>query len=164
MQLEERMVCLERRCRHLTVGLVASVCVIGLFFLAGAAQQANDDSTFRTRRIEVLDAQGNARIKIGHVEDDTYGVLVYDHRRKASSKMMAGSLDGEGVAMISASGGKAWQGITLMSQEGTAGVYINDSKALLLVRGDKAQLQVRDGKKKLLFIAPTGEEPIEGRK
>jgi hypothetical protein len=116
MQIEERMVRLERRCRHLTFGLVASLCVIGPFFVAGAAQQANDDSTLRTRRVEILDAQGNARIKIGYVEDDDCGVLVYDHGRKVSSKLMAGSLDGQGIAIIFA-GRATWQGIKLMAQE-----------------------------------------------
>ena len=167
MQLEERMVYLERRCRMLTVGFVASVCVIGLFILAGAAQEGNDDSTLRTRRVEILDAQGNARIEIGRVEDDVYGVLVYGHGRQASSKLMAGSLDGAGVAIISAGGGKARQGIQLMAQEKAAGIVIRDSKALrtgMLVHGDRTQLQLRNGKQDLIFIAPTGEEPIEGRK
>ena len=167
MQHEERMVGLERRCRTLTVGLVASICVTGLFILAGAAQQADDDSTLSTRRVEILDAQGQVRIEIGRIEDDAYGVLVYGHERKASCKLMAGSLDGKGIAIISVGAGKARQGIQLMAQEKVAGIVIRDSKALrtaMIVDGDKAQLQLRDGKQDLVFIAPAGDEPIEGRK
>lgn len=164
MQAEERIARLERRCRILSVGLTAAVCAGGLLVLAGAAQRADDDSTLRTRRIEIIDSEGNARIVIGRVEDDVYGVLVYGPERQIAGKLMAGSQNGGEVVIISA--GKGRHGVRIIAQEETAGVAIRDKQALraaMLVHEDKAQLQLRGRKNNLVFVAPIGEEPIGER-
>jgi hypothetical protein len=166
MELETRMARLERRCRLVTAGLTMSLLLIGVFLFAGAAPQA-DDSTVRARRVEIVDAQGNTRILLGREEDDSYGVVVYGHERQAKSMMMAGTLDGSGVAMISAKAGKGRQGIMLMAQDDSLGVAIRDSQALragMFVDQGQAQFQLRDQKQDVVFIAPPGAKPIEGRK
>lgn len=166
MQIEVRMARLERRCRLLSVGLTMSVCVLGVFLLMGAAQQG-DDSTVRARRVEVVDARGNVKIVLGDVEDDNYGLLVYGHERQARTMMMAGSVGGAPVAVISASAGKSRRGINLMAQDDSLGVAITDSKALraaMIVDEGQAQFQLRDQKGDVVFIAPRGAEPLLKRR
>lgn len=153
MTLEQRVRHLEIRCRQLTGVLIGTMAVTTVIVLAGAAPNS-DKPNVRSQQLEIVDGDGNVRIRLGKA-DEGYGVVVYDENGRHRATLTDAPRGA--VMSVSKNGGD----IRLMAMEESAGLSVRDNKgkarAVVLVTNDKSQIVLKNQQEKTVFSAPEAE-------
>ena len=78
--MEERIDHLERKCRRLTMTVTVMI-VLAIASICVAASPNHGKEAIQASKLEIMDTEGNVRIRLGHA-DAGYGVVVYDRDGK----------------------------------------------------------------------------------
>ena len=150
MTLECRLEQLEKRCRQLTGVLMGTMAVTAVIVLSGAAPNA-DPEHVRTRQLEIVDEDGNVRIRLGRA-DEGYGVVVYDENGRFNATLTDAP---RGTVMSLSKGGS---GIRLQASQKGAGLSVRDSKGkprvVVFATNDRSQIVLKDQQEKTVFSVP----------
>ena len=153
MTVEQRIAALESRCRNLTRILSGGLVIACVAVLTGATRNVNQESV-RTKQIEVVDGNGNVRIRLGQA-DEGYGLVVYDENGKFNATVTDAPLG----AAISLSKGD--NGIRLLVGEDGAGFSVSGPKgkprAVVQVSSDASQIVLKDQRNTTVFSASADE-------
>lgn len=153
MTVEQRIATLEARLRILTRTLGGILVIGSVALLAGAAQNANQE-TVRAKQIEIVDGNGNVRIRLGQA-DEGYGLIVYDENGKFNATVTDAPLG----AAISLSKGDG--GIRLVAGKDGSGLSVKDEKgrprAMVQVLPDQSRIVLKDPQNATVFSAPSDE-------
>jgi len=150
MTLDQRVEQLERRCRQLRRVLIAMTVAIAAVVLVGAAPKPAEGA-LQTRSLEVVDGDGNVRIRLGPA-DEGYGLVVYDRDGRFQATLTDAPLGA--VLSVRKSGGS----ISLMALEDGCGMTMRDRggkpRALVLLQEDAPEIMLKDQEGKTVFSAP----------
>lgn len=150
MKLEQRICCIEKRCRLLSRLVYASLAVICLAVFSAAA---NFDrlKDIQTEKLEILNGDGNIRMRLGKA-DAGYGVVIYDAAGRFRATL-TDAPDGAGIQLIK-DGGK----VQLFSYNDGSGMSIRDANGKprvgLTVTESGPTLQLSNEKGEPLFKSP----------
>ncbi|MGB6222291.1 hypothetical protein [Haloferula sp.] len=148
--LEKRLDHLECNCRNLRRALAGVVIGGAAVFLVAAAPNPAKEA-LQTRRLEVVDADGNVRVRIGPA-DEGYGLVVYDEDGASHATLTDAPL---GAVMSLKKGGG---GITLMAMEKGCGITMRDEngkpRALVVHQKDRSEILLKDKEGNTVFSAP----------
>ena len=141
MTNEQRIERLEQRCRWLLVSLVGVVTTGGVALFCGAAPN-EPVKALRGESLEIVDEAGNVRIRLGKFNSPTlnmFGLEMKDERGDARV-----SMHDQAHLMLERDEGRAW----LVAGAAGAALQLNGRgsrpRAMLSVRGNQAEIQLRD--------------------
>jgi hypothetical protein len=127
--------------------------VTAVIVLSGAAPNA-DRPNVRSQKLEIVDGDGNVRIRLGKA-DEGYGVVVYDETGRHRATLTDAPLGA--VMSLRKNGG----GVSLMAMNDSAGLSLRDTqgkaRAVVVVTDDESQIVLKDQQKRTVFSAPASE-------
>jgi len=148
--MKERIHHLETKCRRLTIAVTAMI-VLGIATICIAASPNHAKEATQVSKIEIVDTEGNVRIRLGRA-DDGYGVVVYDKDGKFRATL-TDAPRGAGMQLIKDGGS-----ITMLAMKQGSGLTIRDSdgksRAMMLQQEKGSQLILKDGEGKSTFSVP----------
>lgn len=151
MTLDQRVEQLESKCRQLRRVLTITMMVIAAFVVVAAAPKPGKDK-LQTESIEVVDGDGNVRIRIGPA-DEGYGLVVYDEQGRFNATLTdapqgsAMSLRKHGGSIELLSMKDQGSGISIRDQNGNA-------RAVISVQEDASTIMLKDQEDNTVFSAP----------
>ena len=148
--MKERINQLERKCKRLTLA-VTGMMVLAVAAVCISAKPNSDKDSIQTKKLEIVDANGNVRIRLGRA-DGGYGVVVYDADGKFGATLTDAPL---GASMqLRKDGGT----IKMLSMKQGCGITIRDTdgkpRAMMLQNQEGSQLILKDQIGKNTFSAP----------
>jgi hypothetical protein len=150
MTHDKRIEQLERKCNRLTVALTG-IMVLAVAIVCVAAKPNPVKDSLQARKLEIVDGDGNVRIRLGPA-DEGYGLVVYDVDGKFRATLTDAPLGA--VSQLSKDGGS----IKLMALKDGCGITIRDKdgapRALMLQQKEGPQIMLKDGEGKTVFSAP----------
>ncbi len=154
MAIEQRVTQLEKRCRQLTGVLMGVMAISGVIVLGGAAP--NDDPKYlQSQKLEIVDGDGNVRIRLGKA-DAGYGVVIYDQNGRFNATLTDAPLG----AVMSLS--KNGSGMRLQAGKDGAGMSIHDTngqpRAVVVVSDGGSQIVLKDQDQNTVFSASRSEQ------
>ena len=149
LTLNRRVEQLEHRCRNLKKVLIGMTAGVAVVVLVAAAPPARD--ALQTKSLEVVDDDGNVRIRIGQA-DEGYGVVVFDAKGEFQATLTDAPLGA--VMQLRKDGG----GIELMATGEGAGMSIRDRngkpRALVVHQKGGSGITLKDQEGDTVFSAP----------
>lgn len=150
MTLDHRVEQLERKCRQLRRVLTVMMVAMGAVVLIAAAPNPAKD-TLQTESLEVVDGNGNVRIRLGPA-DEGYGLVVFD----GDGRFRATLTDAPRGAVMSVQ--KDGGSMKLMAMQDGCGMTIRDQngkpRALMLLQEGAPAIMLKDQKGNTVFSAP----------
>ena len=148
--MKERIDQLERKCKRLTL-TVTGMIVLAVGAVCIAAKPNSQKDGIQTDKIEIVDDEGNVRIRLGRA-DAGYGVVVYDADGKFRATLTDAPL-GAGMQLIKDGGS-----IKMLAMKQGCGFTIRDAdgkpRAMMVQHDAGSQLILKDGSGKNTFSAP----------
>ena len=148
--MKERIDQLERKCKRLTL-TVTGMIVLAVGAVCIAAKPNSQKDGIRTNKLEIVDAEGNIRIRLGRA-DAGYGVVVYDADEKFRATLTDAPL-GAGMQLIKDGGS-----IKMLAMKQGCGFTIRDAdgkpRAMMVQHDAGSQLILKDGAGKSTFSVP----------
>lgn len=161
MTPEQRLVRLERRCRLLSGLLTATVVSVGCAILTGA-NGGGEAKKLQVTGLEVVDAAGNVRIRIGELhpgKPDIFGAVFRDAEGKSRATIhdlaQLNLSTGEGSARLSA--GEAGANLQLGASGGRP-------RAMFYAQDELAGIQLRDTEGEIRVISETPRLKLPGKR
>ena len=149
-RLEQRLEQLECKCRNHRRVLTGVVMAVAAVALVAAAPKPGREPV-QTEKLEIVDANGKVRIRLGPA-DEGFGIVVYDENGRFRATLTDAP---RGAAMSISKGGGS---INLMAMEKGSGITIRDQdgkpRTLLLLKEDGATIMLKDQKGTTVFSAP----------
>jgi hypothetical protein len=105
----------------LTIALAAALLLPAVVLLTGAGQNVVWDNSLRLNRLDIIDPNGQLRMRVGQVENE-FGLFVYDARGQVRAALSE-SPDASGLT-ISKEGGN----IRLLANRQGADITLRDSR------------------------------------
>jgi hypothetical protein len=153
MTVENRLAKLERRCRVLTIALAAAMLLPAVALLAGAGQLPNE-APLRLRQLEIVDANGTARMRLGPLNDE-FGLFMRD----PTGQPLVTLSDSPEATMFSIS--KDGSGIRLLANRQGSDITLRDSKnnvrAVTTATQAGGQIEIRGANGEGFSVPPAGE-------
>ena len=148
--MKERIDKLERKCKRLTLAVTGMmVLAVGAVCIAAKPTPAKDG--IQTNTLEIVDDEGNVRIRLGRA-DSGYGVVVYDADGNFGATLTDSQL-GAGMQLRKDGGS-----IKMLAMKKGCGFTIRDvdgkPRAMILQHQEGSQLILKDGAGKNTFSAP----------
>ena len=148
--MKERIDQLERKCKRLTL-TVTGMIVLAVGAVCIAAKPNSQKDGIQTNKLEIVDDEGNVRIRLGRA-DAGYGVVVYDADGKFRATLTDAPL-GAGMQLIKDGGS-----IKMLAMKQGCGFTIRDAdgkpRAMMVQHDAGSQLILKDGSGKNTFSAP----------
>ena len=148
--MKERIDQLERKCKRLTL-TVTGMIVLAVGAVCIAAKPNSQKDGIQTDKLEIVDDEGNVRIRLGRA-DAGYGVVVYDADGKFRATLTDAPL-GAGMQLIKDGGS-----IKMLAMKQGCGFTIRDAdgkpRAMMVQHDAGSQLILKDGSGKNTFSAP----------
>ena len=148
--MKERIDQLERKCKRLTL-TVTGMIVLAVGAVCIAAKPNSQKDGIQTNKLEIVDDEGNVRIRLGRA-DAGYGVVVYDADEKFRATLTDAPL-GAGMQLIKDGGS-----IKMLAMKQGCGFTIRDAdgkpRAMMVQHDAGSQLILKDGSGKNTFSAP----------
>ena len=148
--MKERIDKLERKCKRLTLAVTGMI-VLAVGAVCIAAKPNSTKDGIQTNKLEIVDGEGNARIRLGRA-DAGYGVVVYDADGKFRATLTDAPL-GAGMQLIKDGGS-----IKMLAMKQGCGFTIRDAdgkpRAMMVQHDAGSQLILKDGSGKNTFSAP----------
>ena len=148
--MKERIDQLERKCKRLTL-TVTGMIVLAVGAVCIAAKPNSQKDGIHTNKLEIVDDEGNVRIRLGRA-DAGYGVVVYDADGKFRATLTDAPL-GAGMQLIKDGGS-----IKMLAMKQGCGFTIRDAdgkpRAMMVQHDAGSQLILKDGSGKNTFSAP----------
>ena len=148
--MKERIDQLERKCKRLTL-TVTGMIVLAVGAVCIAAKPNSQKDGIQTNKLEIVDDEGNVRIRLGRA-DAGYGVVVYDADGKFRATLTDAPL-GAGMQLIKDGGS-----IKMLAMKQGCGFTIRDAdgkpRAMMVQHDAGSQLILKDGTGKNTFSAP----------
>ena len=130
---------------------VTVMIVLGIASICVAASPNHGKEAIQASKLEIMDTEGNVRIRLGHA-DAGYGVVVYDRDGKFRATL-TDAPRGAGMQLIKDGGS-----IKMLAMNQGCGITIRDSdgksRAMMLQHEKGAQLILKDGEGKSTFSVP----------
>jgi hypothetical protein len=154
MTVEQRIAKLERRCRMLSILLGGFALLVAIGALAGATQIVQVPVRFH--QVDIVDLNGNVRIRLGNVED-AFGIFLQDAAGQARATL---SEDADGTVLsVAKEGGN----IRLLAAKQAADITLRDGRgnvrAVTTATQAGAEIQLRAANGEVLTIPPAVETP-----
>ena len=148
--MKERIEQLERKCKRLTLTVIGMM-ILAVGAICIAAKPNSQKDGIQTSELEIVDDEGNVRIRLGRA-DSGYGVVVYDADGTFGATLTNAPL---GAAMqLRKDGGS----IKMLAMKQGCGITIRDTdgkpRAMMLQNQEGSQLILKDRKGKNTFSAP----------
>ena len=148
--MKERIDQLERKCKRLTL-TVTGMIVLAVGAVCIAAKPNSQKDGIQTNKLEIVDDEGNVRIRLGRA-DAGYGVVVYDADGKFRATLTDAPL-GAGMQLIKDGGS-----IKMLAMKEGCGFTIRDAdgkpRAMMVQHDAGSQLILKDGAGKSTFSVP----------
>ena len=148
--MKERIDQLERKCKRLTLAVTGMI-VLAVGAVCIAAKPNSQKDGIQTNKLEIVDDEGNVRIRLGRA-DVGYGVVVYDADGKLRATLTDAPL-GAGMQLIKDGGS-----IKMLAMKQGCGFTIRDAdgkpRAMMVQHDAGSQLILKDGTGKNTFSAP----------
>ena len=148
--MKERIDQLERKCKRLTLAVTGMI-VLAVGAVCIAAKPNSQKDGIQTNKLEIVDDEGNVRIRLGRA-DAGYGVVVYDADGKFRATLTDAPL-GAGMQLIKDGGS-----IKMLAMKQGCGFTIRDAdgkpRAMMVQHDAGSQLILKDGSGKNTFSAP----------
>ena len=148
--MKERIDQLERKCKRLSL-TVTGMIVLAVGAVCIAAKPNSQKDGIQTNKLEIIDDEGNVRIRLGRA-DAGYGVVVYDADGKFRATLTDAPL-GAGMQLIKDGGS-----IKMLAMKQGCGFTIRDAdgkpRAMMVQHDAGSQLILKDGTGKNTFSAP----------
>ena len=148
--MKERIDQLERKCKRLTL-TVTGMIVLAVGAVCIAAKPNSQKDGIQTNKLEIVDDEGNVRIRLGRA-DAGYGVVVFDADGKFRATITDAPL-GAGMQLIKDGGS-----IKMLAMKQGCGFTIRDAdgkpRAMMVQHDAGSQLILKDGTGKNTFSAP----------
>ena len=148
--MKERIDQLERKCKRLTLAVTGMI-VLAVGAVCIAAKPNSQKDGIQTNKLEIVDDEGNVRIRLGRA-DAGYGVVVYDADEKFRATLTDAPL-GAGMQLIKDGGS-----IKMLAMKQGCGFTIRDAdgkpRAMMVQHDAGSQLILKDGTGKNTFSAP----------
>ena len=148
--MKERIDQLERKCKRLTL-TVTGMIVLAVGAVCIAAKPNSQKDGIQTNKLEIVDDEGNVRIRLGRA-DSGYGVVVFDADGKFRATLTDAPL-GAGMQLIKDGGS-----IKMLAMKQGCGFTIRDAdgkpRAMMVQHDAGSQLILKDGSGKNTFSAP----------
>ena len=148
--MKERIDQLERKCKRLTL-TVTGMIVLAVGAVCIAAKPNSQKDGIQTNKLEIVDDEGNVRIRLGRA-DAGYGVVVFDADGKFRATLTDAPL-GAGMQLIKDGGS-----IKMLAMKQGCGFTIRDAdgkpRAMMVQHDSGSQLILKDGTGKNTFSAP----------
>ena len=148
--MKERIDQLERKCKRLTL-TVTGMIVLAVGAVCIAAKPNSQKDGIQTDKLEIVDDEGNVRIRLGRA-DAGYGVVVYDADGKFRATLTDAPL-GAGMQLIKDGGS-----IKMLAMKQGCGFTIRDAdgkpRAMMIQHDAGSQLILKDGTGENTFSAP----------
>ena len=148
--MKERIDQLERKCKRLTL-TVTGMIVLAVGAVCIAAKPNSQKDGIQTNKLEIVDDEGNVRIRLGRA-DAGYGVVVFDADGKFRATLTDAPL-GAGMQLIKDGGS-----IKMLAMKQGCGFTIRDAdgkpRAMMVQHDAGSQLILKDGTGKNTFSAP----------
>jgi hypothetical protein len=150
MTLDQRVEQLECKCRQLRSVLAGMMMAVAAVVLVAAAPKPAKNA-LQTESLEVVDGDGNVRIRLG-LADEGYGLVVYDGDGQFRATLTDAPLGA--VMQLRKDGGS----IKLMAMEEGCGMTIRDQngkpRALMLHQKGASEIMLKDQEGNSVFSAP----------
>ena len=148
--MKERIDQLERKCKRLTLTVTGMIVLaVGAFCIAAKPNSQKDG--IQTDKLEIVDDEGNVRIRLGRA-DAGYGVVVFDADGKFRATLTDAPL-GAGMQLIKDGGS-----IKMLAMKQGCGFTIRDAdgkpRAMMVQHDAGSQLILKDGTGKNTFSTP----------
>ena len=148
--MKERIDQLERKCKRLTL-TVTGMIVLAVGAVCIAAKPNSQKDGIQTNKLEIVDDEGNVRIRLGRA-DAGYGVVVFDADGKFRATLTDAPL-GAGMQLIKDGGS-----IKMLAMKQGCGFTIRDAdgkpRAMMVQHDAGSQLILKDGTGENTFSAP----------
>ena len=148
--MKERIDQLERKCKRLTLAVTGMI-VLAVGAVCIAAKPNSQKDGIQTNKLEIVDDEGNVRIRLGRA-DAGYGVVVYDADGKFRATLTDAPL-GAGIQLRKDGGS-----IKMLAMKQGCGITIRDAdgkpRAMMVQHDAGSQLILKDGSGKNTFSAP----------
>ena len=148
--MKERIDQLERKCKRLTLAVTGMI-VLAVGAVCIAAKPNSQKDGIQTNKLEIVDDEGNVRIRLGRA-DAGYGVVVYDADGKFRATLTDAPL-GAGMQLIKDGGS-----IKMLAMKEGCGFTIRDAdgkpRAMMVQHDAGSQLILKDGAGKSTFSVP----------
>lgn len=148
--MKERIDQLERKCKRLTL-TVTGMIVLSVGAVCIAAKPNSQKDGIQTNKLEIVDDEGNVRIRLGRA-DAGYGIVVYDKDGKFGATLTDAPL-GSGMQLRKEGGS-----IKMLAMKQGCGITIRDAdgkpRAMMLQQDEGSQLILKDGAGKSTFSVP----------
>ena len=149
--MKERIDQLERKCKRLSL-TVTGMIVLAVGAVCIAAKPNSQKDGIQTNKLEIVDDEGNVRIRLGRA-DAGYGVVVYDADGKFRATLTDAPL-GAGMQLIKDGGS-----IKMLAMKQGCGFTIRDAdgkpRAMMVQQDAGSQLILKDGSGKILSLLPS---------
>lgn len=150
MIMKKRIDQLERKCRQLSLA-VTGMMVLAVAAICIAAKPNSPRDGIQASKLEIVDAEGNVRIRLGRA-DAGYGIVVYDKDGKFGATLTDAPL-GSGMQLRKEGGS-----IKMLAMKQGCGITIRDAdgkpRAMMLQQDEGSQLILKDGAGKSTFSVP----------
>ena len=148
--MKERIDQLERKCKRLTLAVTGMI-VLAVGAVCIAAKPNSQKDGIQTNKLEIVDDEGNVRIRLGRA-DAGYGIVVYDADGKFRATLTDAPL-GAGMQLRKDGGS-----IKMLAMKQGCGITIRDAdgkpRAMMVQHDAGSQLILKDGAGKSTFSVP----------
>ena len=150
--IPERLKLLERKYKSMQIITFSVILLMGAILLTGAAKKEETSDLLLTKQLQIVDEEGNKRIRIGKA-DGGYGVVIFDEHGAFNATLT--DAPGGAAIQLRKDGGS----VKLMAMNKSRGITIrneNGEPTAILMDDGNPQLILQKGKdKKVISLSPT---------
>ena len=152
MDIEKRLVKLERECRRWRRGVLVAACVVGCAFLVGAAKDG-PPADLEVSSLVLKDERGRRRAELSMQKDDPW-LTFFD--QKGERLVMLKTLDGNGYMILSKNAGRTGASLTTAGKGPCVALWgmIDKDQARLGLSRRGPSLTMRSKSGRIFYTAP----------